>query len=47
MHPVYKNAKKVFTLLAEQKPLLRITFFLLQSFFVFNMLGFLILSSKM
>ena len=47
MHPVYKNAKKAFTLLVEQKPLLRNTFFPLQSFFVFNMLVLLIFASKM
>ena len=47
MHPVYKNAKKAFTLLVEQKPILRNAFFTLQSFFVFNMLGLLIFASKM
>ena len=36
MHPVYKNAKKAFVLLVEQKPLLRKIFFPLQSFFCFQ-----------
>ena len=46
-HAVYKNAEKAFILLVKQKPLLRNTFFPLQSFFVFNMLGLLIFASKM
>ena len=47
MHSVYKNAKKAFMLLVEQKPLLRNTSFPLQSFFVFSMLGLFIFASKM
>ena len=47
MHPVYKNAKKAFILLAEQKLFLEILFFPLKSFFVFNMSGLLIFASKM
>ena len=47
MHPRYENAKKAFILLVEPKPLLRNTFFPLQRFFVFSMLGLLIFASKM
>ena len=47
MHPVYKDPKKAFILLVEQKPLLRNDFSPFTKFIVFIMLGLLIFASKM